>query len=70
MAQRNRFKQLKALKKELSKELMFVTWYHKRWFNQYVPEDKKKEEELFLLMKSRMKLLVLYGTIKTWGQSR
>ena len=70
MAQRNRFKQLKALKKELSKELMFVTWYRKRWFNQYVPEDKKKEEELFLLMKSRMKLLVLYGTIKTWGQSR
>ena len=31
---------------------MLVTWHPKRWRNWFVPEDKKKDVELFLLMKS------------------
>ena len=37
---RNRIKQRKAFKKDISKELMPVPWYPKRW--EWCMQDKKK----------------------------
>ena len=41
----NKFEKRKALKKELSEELMPVPWHPRRWWDLYLSEDKKKEIE-------------------------
>ena len=41
----NKYKQHKAFKKELSKELMVAAWHPTRWWGCYMPEDEKKEME-------------------------
>ena len=41
MAWWNRFKQHKAFKKEVSKELIPVAWHPTSWWDWCVPEDKK-----------------------------
>ena len=43
----NRFKQGKALKKEISKELMLVVWHSARWWDWCVPEEKKIKTTIF-----------------------
>ena len=52
MAWCNTYKQHKACKKELRKELMLVAWNLARWWNWCIPEDEKKEIEPLLLIKS------------------
>ena len=46
----NRYDQRKAFKKE-NKELIPVAWRPRRWLNCSMPEDEKKEIELFLIDK-------------------
>ena len=41
------YKQCKAQKTKIKKELMLVAWHPDRWWNSYVPEDKKKELEIY-----------------------
>ena len=43
----NRFKQGKALKKEISRELMLVVWHSARWWDWCVPEEKKIKTTIF-----------------------
>ena len=38
-----KFEKLKALKKDISEELMTVTWHLNRWWDWCVSEDEKKE---------------------------
>lgn len=40
-----RYKQQKAFKKEISKEVMFVVWYPARWWDWCGPKYEKKEKE-------------------------
>ena len=49
MAWCNRFKQSKAFKKDITKELTSVTWHHTRWGNWCMLEDEKKEIKPFLI---------------------
>ena len=45
----NEYKQRKAFKKELSKELMFLAWHPARWWDWCVSgEQKKKTEPIYL----------------------
>ena len=39
----SKFKKHKALKKNMSKELMPIAWHPKRWWNFFLSEDEKKE---------------------------
>ena len=39
LAWRNRFKQCKACKKDISKELMLVEWHPTRWWDWCLSED-------------------------------
>ena len=43
LACHSKFEKRKAFKKELKEELMLVTWHLLRWWDWYLPEDKKKE---------------------------
>ena len=52
----NRFKQSKAFKKDLRKELMAVAWHQTRWWNWCISEDEKKEKESIFTDKSFKKL--------------
>ena len=45
----NEYKQPEAFKKELDKELMLVAWYPKMWWGWCMPEDNRKEIELFFI---------------------
>ena len=38
----SKFEKRKALKKELSEELMLVVWHPRRWWNFGMSEDEKK----------------------------
>ena len=38
-----KFEKHKALKKELTEELMPVAWHHNRWWDWCMSEDQKKE---------------------------
>ena len=42
MAWRNNYKQCKACKKEISKELMPVAWHRTSWWDWCMQEDEKK----------------------------
>ena len=42
LAWHNKFENCKALKKEISKELMTVAWHSTRWWDWCLPEDEKK----------------------------
>ena len=42
---RNKFEKRKALKKDVSKELMSVAWHPTRWWDWCISEDQKKEIE-------------------------
>ena len=42
MAWRNRIKQRKACKKDISKELMPAEWHPTRWWDWCMPKDEKK----------------------------
>ena len=41
------YKQRKAQKTKIKKELMPVAWHPDRWWNWCVPEDEKKELEIY-----------------------
>ena len=56
----NRLKQHNAFKKHISKELIIVAWHPKRWWDWSMPEDEIKKLNHFLLMKSSIKLLLLF----------
>ena len=43
----NRFKQHKAFKKDITKELIPVIWHPTRWWGWYMQEDEKKEIKPF-----------------------
>ena len=43
---RNRFKQRKSSKKDISKELMHVPWYPTKTWHYFMQEDEKKGIEL------------------------
>ena len=68
MAWCNRLKQHKAFKKDIRNEIMHVAWHPKTWWDWCLIEDKKKEIEPILLMRSSIKLwnkqLTIYETIK------
>ena len=49
MTWRNKFKQHKACKKEINKELMPAEWHLTRWWDWCLSEDEKKETEPFLI---------------------
>ena len=40
----NNYKQRKACKKEISKELVHVVWHPTRWRDWYMSEDEKKKK--------------------------
>ena len=44
LAWRNKFEKHKAIKKDLSKELMPVAWHPTRWWDWYLSEDEKKKK--------------------------
>ena len=39
---------------------MLVAWHPKRWWDWGVPKDEESKQNRFLLMKSSIKLLVLF----------
>ena len=43
IAQRNRYKQLKSCKKDISQELMALAWYPRKWWDWCMSEDEKKK---------------------------
>ena len=55
-----KYRQRKASKKDLSKELMFLSWYVTIWWDWCVSDDEKKEQNNFLWMSSGVKLLLLF----------
>ena len=55
-----KYRQRKASKKDLSKELMFLSWYATIWWDWCVSDDEKKEQNNFLWMSSGVKLLLLF----------
>ena len=68
MAWCNILKQHKAIKKDISNEIMHVACHPKRWWDWCLIEDKKKDIEPILLMRCSIKLwnkrLTIYETIK------
>ena len=40
-----KFEKLKALKKELNEELIFIPWYSRRWWNSCMSEEEEKDIE-------------------------
>ena len=54
------FNQCKAFKKDISKELMSVAWHPTRWWDWCMKEDNKIDVNAFLLIKSSVKMLVLF----------
>ena len=60
MVWRNRFKQRKTLKKDITKELMSLAWHPKRQWHWCMSENEKKRNKNFGLMNSSIRLLVLF----------
>ena len=52
VAQRNRFKQRKACKKVIRKELMPVSWRPTKWWDWSISENEKKKKKKVRLIKS------------------
>ena len=51
VAWHNKLKQLKAIKKDISKELMPAAWHPTRWWDWCMPEDEKKGIKLIFIDK-------------------
>ena len=60
MVKHIKFEKRKELKKELSEELMFVSWHSNRWRDWCISEEKKKEIDPMFIEKCVWVLKHLY----------